>query len=498
MYSAPRTREPDPLTVDLFKAINDHDDDLVQIVVQNGADVNRGTPWFTPEHPFGERANRLLPCGVVPLYHAIHAHNEFAVAFLLSEGAVLSSDMFIWQKAVGLDAVEAPRIFMSLFNHYLDTFDSVGMETRSSKAVIAWAQLDAAAIRETRNPLLFHAVKNGTLDMLETMLRTGANIEIQSYTNNMYLLQHCLQGFSCHVFNGVDNASSRWIKSKVPICDLLLKYGAAREFNATNSMCLRMAVCNNESECIPLTRLLLSHGFGFQVNVDVPGRSPIICTALSEQELPDWTCHALLTLLAPFRPRYDVHDMKGRTPLFLATSIGSGEVVELLLSNMSQAEKQVLCTDGMLPIHHAIDKMNISVLKVLIRNGIGTESVDERCGKTPLCRILQTKDYEYFGGRGIVNEFVTARLSLITPGQTREHPLMSIMDIVNAKTVRYKRYLGDDLFLMLQELSVEQHIERRVAVAMMTHERLAHRHDAASYQMCPEVLGMVADMCDHS
>ena len=128
------------------------------------------------------------------------------------------------------------------------------------------------------------------------MLRTGANIEIRSYTNNMYLLQHCLQGISCQVKYGVKNARIPWIKSKVGICDLLLKYGAAREFNATHSMCLRVAMCNNESECIPLTRLLLSHGFDFQVNMDFPGHSPIICMALREQELPSWTCHAFFTL----------------------------------------------------------------------------------------------------------------------------------------------------------------------------------------------------------
>lgn len=68
---------------------------------------------------------------------------------------------------------------------------------------------------------------------------------------------------------------------------------------------------------------------------------------------------------------------------------------------------------------------------------------------------------------------------------------MSIMDIVNENPVRYKRYLGDELFQMLQELSVEQQIARRVAVAMMTHARLAHRHDAASYNMTPELLDLV-------
>jgi ankyrin repeat protein len=309
----------------------------------------------------------------------------------------------------------------------------------------------------------------------------------------MHLLQYCLQGRGCDVNKGVSRYGSPWIKSKVGICELLLKYGAAREFNATNSMCLRAAVCNNEGECIPLTKLLISYGFGFQVNVDVPDHSPIICYALNNHSNSSYTSHALLTLLAPFRPRFDVHDSWGRTPLFLATGAHETDVLELLLSNMSHAEKQVIGTNGILPVHHAIDRCNDRVLKILLRNGIDVESVDERCGKTPLCRILEDDPWRSYGGRQIVHELLMVKVSVISPGQTRENPGMSVMDIVNENPVRYKRYLGDELFQMLHELSVEQHIERRVAVAMMTHTRLARRHDAASYSMTPELLELVME-----
>ena len=207
------------LVIDLIHAINEHNDEKVEAIILAGADVNRRTHLLEP--PFEPYGNLWTLGEFFPLYYAVHAHNEHAVAFLLSRGAVLSSDQMIWQKTVTIDAADGPRIFQLLFNHYLNTFDSVGMETQSSKAMIAWAHLDAAAPDARRDPLLFQAIKDGTLEMLETMLRTGANIDIRKYTNKMHLLQYCLQGLSCQVKNGVNNPRIPWIKSTVGICDLL-------------------------------------------------------------------------------------------------------------------------------------------------------------------------------------------------------------------------------------------------------------------------------------
>jgi ankyrin repeat protein/UDP-2,3-diacylglucosamine pyrophosphatase LpxH len=173
----------------------------------------------------------------------------------------------------------------------------------------------------------------------------------------------------------------------IPGIEFLSAHGAtidARDIYANTP--LHMAACNGKAEPIALLKKL-----GADVNAKTEsGATPLHISATRE------TSELLISLGADIESL----DRQGWTPLHYATSIGSMDLVALLLDHHADINR--LDRSGCSPLHCAAETGNLSLTEILIAAGATVDQGDER-GWTPLFRAISnqsTKEAELLISKG--------------------------------------------------------------------------------------------------
>ncbi|KAL7907738.1 ankyrin repeat-containing domain protein [Trichoderma velutinum] len=238
-----------------------------------------------------------------------------------------------------------------------------------------------------RTPL-FHAIWNGNVAVVETLIKAGARLEV---TDN------------------IGGTPLFYAKSyrRPAIVKLLLKHGAdSKSENRTSAKILFSAVEKGDLQVIQLfinsgfdiesrerhnqtplllaskmghkdiVRVLLDHGANIKV-ADKDGHTPLHCA----------TIHGdidLVQLLLNNGASISSVDLRKRTPLLLASKMGHKDIVQALLdrgANIKDTDK-----DGHMPLHFAVIHGDIDLVQLLLNNGADIDSV-----KIPTPLLLASK-----------------------------------------------------------------------------------------------------------
>jgi hypothetical protein len=460
-------------TVELISALHDTDLAKVESNILRGADVN----------------NRGPSMEYTPLALAVSNRFEGAVAILLRHGAIVSMDFETWTDAVeendndtGSNEVDVfelqhikVRIFQMLWSCFIETLDFYEDDPSDLKNQSAWEILNMQARESRMPPLLFVAVASGRVPMLRAMQDLNVDLHTKNHMDGLYIVQFCLK-----------NDGKSLNEHTVAMCKILLESGAAI-YPYQRAGCFGFSLSDphrrfSKRLTVEIVLTLLRHGFGASID-DLDGRGePLINSVVKNTQLS----HGLLREIMSYNPTLTGIGANGQNVLCIAISYGQQDVVECLMDTMSCDQRQSVIADA---IEMVVGARRNILLRYLLQYSVRNASSLHNSMCLALSNCLEYSDHD---SRDIVAVLVTAGVLVNVPT-----PDISIMDRVNSDINAYRVALGNVAYNALQAASdtqKEERFSRRLAIAMMTHPRLAQ--DSVGVSTFPEILNMFATRCD--
>ncbi|KAH9994873.1 ankyrin repeat-containing domain protein [Russula vinacea] len=222
---------------------------------------------------------------------------------------------------------------------------------------------------------LHKAVRSQKLDIVESLLKGGADVNVQSKYNPTPLHEAAGSGYlditQLLLSHGRLSVAQGSTITKLDIVEILLKGGA--NVNAQSKYNLTPFHEAAGSGNLDITQLLLSHGADINT-IDLQGDSPLH-KAVRSQKLD------IVEIL--LKGGADVNVQSKYKPTLLHEAAGSGnlEITQLLLSHGANINTVDLQGDS--PLHKAVRSQKLGIVEILLKGGANV-NVQSKYNPTPL------------------------------------------------------------------------------------------------------------------
>lgn len=234
------------------------------------------------------------------------------------------------------------------------------MKKNFSLALCIFASVSVTKAMDDQNVAsssLHKAADFGRLERVQSLLREGANVNLQDNNGNTPLIIATAFGHleivKALLLNGADVTKTNNTGFTA------LQLGAYRGMDGTSSD-------KGRNQYIDIIKILLKHMDVDQVNEE--GRTPLHHAAA-------WGYSDVVQALLDNKADINRVDNSGQTPLHLAAQKGHQETVEILLHNM--AAVNIADKSNKTPLYYAIENGHQAVKKVLLAAGAKNSNLPE-------------------------------------------------------------------------------------------------------------------------